>query len=277
MAERMNLEPATCATSLTTTEEPARYARNSAKPRPHLVARPCRTGRRRGHEVPRSELEIEMDAEESVAAPSATAAMTKVQRPRARMKNLGVTPYVRRTIWSRRSWNRPTAASAHTTSTHGSCASASSSSARRWTTPLRTSSARSCSSSSPKSPTRTSTSTSTRRGEITALFAIYDTMKFIHADVSTFCFDRRRQPPLCCWLGDPWQALRVAHARVLLHQPFGGVEGQASDIELQAKEILRMRTCSPGCSPRTRPAGREGVEGHRPRLHHDRGRAVAYG
>jgi len=66
------LEAATCATSLTTTEEPARYARNSAKPRPHLVARPCRTGRRRGPRGAQERAGNRDGRRRVVAAPSAT-------------------------------------------------------------------------------------------------------------------------------------------------------------------------------------------------------------
>lgn len=79
-------------------------------------------------------------------------------------------------------------------------------------------------------------------GDITALFAIYDTMKFIKADVSTFCFGQAASAAaVLLAAGTHGKRFALPHARVLLHQPFGGVEGQASDIELQAKEILRMR------------------------------------
>ncbi len=79
-------------------------------------------------------------------------------------------------------------------------------------------------------------------GDITALFAIYDTMKFIKPDVSTFCFGQAASAAAVL-LGGGARGKRFAlpHARILLHQPFGGVGGQASDIEIQAKEILRMR------------------------------------
>src|SRR6202050_3058219 len=79
-------------------------------------------------------------------------------------------------------------------------------------------------------------------GDITALFAIYDTLKFIKADVSTFCFGQAASAAAVLFAaGTPGKRFPLPHARVLLHQPYGGVEGQASDIELQAKEILRMR------------------------------------
>ncbi len=79
-------------------------------------------------------------------------------------------------------------------------------------------------------------------GDITALFAIYDTMKFLKPDVSTFCFGQAASAAaVLLAAGAHGKRFALPHARILLHQPFGGVEGQASDIELQAKEILRMR------------------------------------
>jgi ATP-dependent Clp protease protease subunit len=79
-------------------------------------------------------------------------------------------------------------------------------------------------------------------GDITALFAIYDTMKFLKPDVSTFCFGQAASAAaVLLAAGARGKRFALPHARILLHQPFGGVEGQASDIELQAKEILRMR------------------------------------
>jgi ATP-dependent Clp protease, protease subunit len=79
-------------------------------------------------------------------------------------------------------------------------------------------------------------------GDITALFAIYDTMQFIEADLSTFCFGQAASAAaVLLAAGAKGKRFALPHARVLLHQPWGGVEGQASDIELQAREILRMR------------------------------------
>jgi ATP-dependent Clp protease protease subunit len=79
-------------------------------------------------------------------------------------------------------------------------------------------------------------------GDITALFAIYDTLKFIKSDVSTFCYGQAASAAaVLLAAGTPGKRFALPHARVLLHQPWGGVEGQASDIELQAREILRMR------------------------------------
>jgi len=79
-------------------------------------------------------------------------------------------------------------------------------------------------------------------GDITALFAIYDTMKFVKPDVSTFCFGQAASAAgVLLAAGAPGKRFALPHARILLHQPWGGVGGQASDIENQAKEILRMR------------------------------------
>ena len=79
-------------------------------------------------------------------------------------------------------------------------------------------------------------------GDITALFAIYDTIKFIKPEVSTFCFGQAASAAaVLLGAGTRGKRFALPHARILLHQPWGGVAGQASDIELQAKEILRMR------------------------------------
>jgi ATP-dependent Clp protease protease subunit len=79
-------------------------------------------------------------------------------------------------------------------------------------------------------------------GDITALFAIYDTMKFVKPDVSTFCFGQAASAgAVLLAAGAPGKRFALPHARIVLHQPWGGAAGQASDIELQAKEIIRMR------------------------------------
>jgi ATP-dependent Clp protease protease subunit len=79
-------------------------------------------------------------------------------------------------------------------------------------------------------------------GDITALFAIYDTLKFIKPDVSTFCYGQAASAAaVLLAAGAPGKRFALPHARILLHQPWGGVEGQASDIELQAREIMRLR------------------------------------
>ena len=79
-------------------------------------------------------------------------------------------------------------------------------------------------------------------GEITALFAIYDTMQFIKSDVSTFCYGQAASAAaVLLAAGNKGKRFALPHARILIHQPYGGAAGQATDIELQAKEILRMR------------------------------------
>ncbi len=79
-------------------------------------------------------------------------------------------------------------------------------------------------------------------GEITALFAIYDTMKYVRPDKSTFCFGQAASAAAVLLAsGTKGKRFALPHARILLHQPYGGAAGQASDIELQAREILRMR------------------------------------
>jgi ATP-dependent Clp protease, protease subunit len=79
-------------------------------------------------------------------------------------------------------------------------------------------------------------------GDITALFAIYDTMKYIKPDVSTFCYGQAASAAaVLLAAGAHEKRFALPHSRILLHQPWGGAAGQASDIEIQAKEILRMR------------------------------------
>jgi len=79
-------------------------------------------------------------------------------------------------------------------------------------------------------------------GELTALFAIYDTMKYVKNEIKTFCFGQAASAAaVLLAAGSPGQRNALPHARILIHQPYGGAAGQAADIEIQAKEILRMR------------------------------------
>ena len=79
-------------------------------------------------------------------------------------------------------------------------------------------------------------------GDITALFAIYDTMKYIKPNISTFCYGQAASAAaVLLAAGTKGKRYALPHARILLHQPYGGAAGQAADIEIQAKEILRMR------------------------------------
>jgi ATP-dependent Clp protease protease subunit len=79
-------------------------------------------------------------------------------------------------------------------------------------------------------------------GDLTALLAIYDTLKYIKPDVSTFCFGQAASGgAVLLGAGTKGKRFALPHSRIILHQPWGGVGGQASDIEIQAREILRMR------------------------------------
>ena len=79
-------------------------------------------------------------------------------------------------------------------------------------------------------------------GEITGLFAIYDTMQFIKPDISTYCMGQAASAAaVLLAAGTKGKRHALPHARILIHQPYGGAAGQAADIEIQAKEILRMR------------------------------------
>jgi ATP-dependent Clp protease protease subunit len=79
-------------------------------------------------------------------------------------------------------------------------------------------------------------------GEITGLFAIYDTMKFIKPSVQTICIGQAASAAaVILAAGEHGKRFILPHARVLIHQPHGGAQGQAVDIQIQAKEITRMR------------------------------------
>jgi ATP-dependent Clp protease protease subunit len=80
-------------------------------------------------------------------------------------------------------------------------------------------------------------------GDITALLAIYDTMRYVKPDITTICFGQAASAAaVLLAAGTRGKRLALPHARILLHQPWGSGAGQAADIELAAKEILRMRT-----------------------------------
>ncbi len=79
-------------------------------------------------------------------------------------------------------------------------------------------------------------------GDITALFAIYDTLSFIKNEISTICFGQAASAAaVLLAAGNPGKRLALHHSRVLLHQPWGQGGGQATDIEIQAREIMRMK------------------------------------
>jgi len=79
-------------------------------------------------------------------------------------------------------------------------------------------------------------------GSVTAGLAIYDTMQYIKPDVSTLCIGQAAS--MAAWLlasGAKAKRYALPHARIMIHQPLGGVQGQAADIDIQAREILRLR------------------------------------
>ncbi|HSJ50613.1 MAG TPA: ATP-dependent Clp protease proteolytic subunit [Actinomycetota bacterium] len=79
-------------------------------------------------------------------------------------------------------------------------------------------------------------------GDITALFAIYDTMQYVKCDVSTTVMGQAASAAAVLVLaGAKGKRFALPHSRILLHQPHGGAQGQAVDIEIQAKEIIRYR------------------------------------
>ncbi len=80
-------------------------------------------------------------------------------------------------------------------------------------------------------------------GVITAGMAIYDTMKLIKADVSTICLgDAASMGAFLLSGGTKGKRLALPNSRIMIHQPLGGAKGQATDIEIEAKEILRMKS-----------------------------------
>ena len=79
-------------------------------------------------------------------------------------------------------------------------------------------------------------------GVVTAGMAIYDTMQYIKPDVSTICIgSAASMGALLLTAGAKGKRYALPYARVMIHQPLGGAQGQATDIEIQAKEILRMK------------------------------------
>lgn len=79
-------------------------------------------------------------------------------------------------------------------------------------------------------------------GSITSGLAIYDTMQYIKADISTICIGQAASmAAVLLASGTRGKRFSLPNSRVILHQPLGGFQGQASDIAIQAKEILRLR------------------------------------
>lgn len=79
-------------------------------------------------------------------------------------------------------------------------------------------------------------------GSVTAGLAIYDTMQYVKPDVATFCMGQAASMgAVLLSAGAAGKRFSLPHSRILIHQPLGGVQGQATDIDIQAKEILRLR------------------------------------
>jgi ATP-dependent Clp protease, protease subunit len=79
-------------------------------------------------------------------------------------------------------------------------------------------------------------------GSVTAGLAIYDTMQFVKPAVSTLCLGQAASmAAILLMAGDRGRRYALPHSRIMMHQPLGGAQGQAVDLEIQAREILRMR------------------------------------
>jgi ATP-dependent Clp protease protease subunit len=79
-------------------------------------------------------------------------------------------------------------------------------------------------------------------GSVTSGLAIYDTMQFVKPDVCTYCVGQAASlGALLLAAGTKGKRYSLPHARIMIHQPWGGVQGAAADINIQAKEILRLR------------------------------------
>ena len=79
-------------------------------------------------------------------------------------------------------------------------------------------------------------------GVVTAGLAIYDTMQYIKSDVSTICLGQAASMgALLLAAGQAGKRFALPHSRIMIHQPLGGAQGQATDIEIQAREILRIK------------------------------------
>jgi len=79
-------------------------------------------------------------------------------------------------------------------------------------------------------------------GDINALFAIYDTMSYIKPDIATICFGQAASAAaVLLAAGAPGKRLALPHARILIHQPYAGAQGQVSDLQIASAEIQRMK------------------------------------
>jgi ATP-dependent Clp protease protease subunit len=84
-------------------------------------------------------------------------------------------------------------------------------------------------------------------GDINAMFAIYDTMSYIRPDINTICLGQAASAAaVLLAAGTPGKRLALPHSLVIIHQPYSGAQGQASDDELAAKEIMRLKSALEG-------------------------------
>jgi len=79
-------------------------------------------------------------------------------------------------------------------------------------------------------------------GEVVAAMAIYDTMQFIKCDINTYCVGQAASAAaVLLSAGTKGKRFALPNSRIMIHQPWGGVQGQATDIEIQANEIIRIK------------------------------------
>ncbi len=98
-------------------------------------------------------------------------------------------------------------------------------------------------------------------GSVTAGLAIYDTMQFVRCGVTTYCLGQAASmAALLLAAGTPKKRFALPHARIMLHQPWGGAEGSAIDISIHAREILRLKEELNGILVRHTGQTREKVE-----------------
>jgi ATP-dependent Clp protease protease subunit len=79
-------------------------------------------------------------------------------------------------------------------------------------------------------------------GSVTAGLAIYDTMQYVRPEVATICLGQAAS--MAAWLlaaGAPGKRMGLPNSRIMIHQPMGGFQGQATDVDIQAREILKLR------------------------------------
>ena len=107
-------------------------------------------------------------------------------------------------------------------------------------------------------------------GLVTAGLAIYDTMQYVRCDVATICMGQAASMgALLLAAGTKGKRYALPNARIMIHQPLGGFQGQATDIEIHAKEILRTRDrLNELLLEAHRPADRQDQARHRARLLH---------